>query len=299
MPPENAKRPPTAAEVRAALDEAIVELTRDGSVFRGVARYGRALAGPPRRLHGGLHAYGRVLQLLGAIEGHSAHLPIAFRMRLDKAIPLEEDVPFEGTFEQSERGFSFRSRFDSTDRLEASAENALPFTPDDAAPWRQLVEADAGPPLRTIQVRDSFPVHVRETYCEIPVDEEFRAREDNELMGVMDLEGRADAVFACVALDWIGAIGMGVSWRCRLYTTAIELRLADAPPLGEALRVLVDRTREEPEPGATAIEFQGAALPPTSLPVAMVNADATRIYGEGRITLCPVPGQVATFPSRG
>jgi hypothetical protein len=104
----SARTVPTREALRSALDVCIGHgaplAANEQGAFRGDAFFGEALAGPPGRLHGGLHAYARVLSILRALRGPSAltqAFPLELDMRLERALPLETALTFEGTYTES------------------------------------------------------------------------------------------------------------------------------------------------------------------------------------------------------
>ena len=126
------------------------------------------------------------------------------------------------------------------------------------------------------------------------LSEEFFAIPGNELSSALRPDGALDAVFTCIALDWLGAIGMGVVWQAKLYTTRMTLHLdVDVLPRDTPLRVMVDCTRPavDPEEALSPVMLRGELATATSLPVALLSQDLSRAYATGRVTLLPVAGQ--------
>jgi hypothetical protein len=123
---------------------------------------------------------------------------------------------------------------------------------------------------------------------------EFFAIPGNELSSALRPDGTLDAAFTCIALDWLGAIGMGVVWQAKLYTTRMTLHLdVDVLPRDTPLRVMVDCTRPaiDPEEALSPVMLRGELATATSLPVALLSQDLSRAYATGRVTLLPVAGQ--------
>ena len=80
-------RPPSIdrSAVRRDLEQAIVGLSvSEHGAFTGTACFGPSLLGPPGRLHGGLHAYTRLLSVWRALHGS---LPARVRLELKFPIP--------------------------------------------------------------------------------------------------------------------------------------------------------------------------------------------------------------------
>ncbi|MCB9627443.1 MAG: hypothetical protein H6725_08740 [Sandaracinaceae bacterium] len=307
-------RPPTREALRSALHRCItgeggapLRARHDGTLL-GEAFFGAPLAGPPGRLHGGLHAYARVVSVLRALRGEEAlaeAFPLRCSLRLERPLLLETALHFEGTYREDAHGFALTTRFMDTPKLDAHAESAGPLGPDAVAPFRELVERTAHEPSRTLMIRDSFPVMAYTSGCIMTVDEAFLALPRNELAATVRVDGGLDAAFTCVALDWIGAIGMGVRWQARLYTTHLSLHLAvDRIPHEERLLVVVDCTRPEvdPEQPLDPVVLHGEPVRATSLPVALLSGDLQRAYATGRVTLLPLAGQTerlgAPLPAR-
>ncbi|MBK6578061.1 MAG: hypothetical protein IPG17_18055 [Sandaracinaceae bacterium] len=297
----SARTVPTREALRSALDVCIglgAPLTaNEQGAFRGDAFFGEALAGPPGRLHGGLHAYARVLSILRALRGPSAltqAFPLELDMRLERALPLETALTFEGTYTESAGGFALHTRFSDTPKLDAHARSAAPLGRDAAAPFRAVFEQCQSEPARTLSIRGSFPVTAHRSACYLDLTHEFFAIPGNELSSALRPDGTLDAAFTCIALDWLGAIGMGVVWQAKLYTTRMALHLdVDVLPRDTPLRVMVDCTRPaiDPEEALSPVMLRGELATATSLPVALLSQDLSRAYATGRVTLLPVAGQ--------
>ncbi len=294
---------PTRQALRTALDaciggEATSRLTMDEhGAFRGDAYFGEALAGPPGRLHGGLHGYARVVSVLRALRGDAAlagAFPLSLRMRLERALPLATPLTFEGTYRDSGDAFQLTTRFSDTPKLDAEAHSVAPLGDDAVAPFRTLVERFASEPARTLSIRGSFPVTAHRSGCYIDLTDDFFAIPGNELSSALRPDGTRDAAFTCIALDWLGAIGMGVHWQAKLFTTRLVLQLdVDELPAGVPLRVMVDCTRPavDPEEQLSPVVLRGEPVMPTSLPVALLAQDLTRAFAVGRVTMVPLAGQ--------
>lgn len=299
----SARTVPTREDLRTALDACIGghaqrRLTLDDhGAFRGDAFFGEALAGPPGRLHGGLHGYARVISVLRALRGPDAlasAFPLTLRMRIERALPLVTPLTFEGTYRTTGDAYELTTRFSDTPKLDAQAASALPLADEAAAPFRELFARFASEPARTLSIRGSFPVTAHRSGCYIDLDEDFLAIPGNELSSALLPDGSMDAAFTCIALDWLGAIGMGVRWQAKLYTTRLALQLdVDELPAGVPLRVMVDCTRPEvdPEEALSPVVLRGESVMPTSLPVALLAHDLSRAYAVGRVTMVPVAGQ--------
>jgi len=297
----SARTVPTREALRSALDACIghgAPLAADAhGNFRGEAFFGAALAGPPGRLHGGLHAYARVVSILRALRGPQAlaqAFPLQLDMRLERALPLETTLPFEGTYTEHAGGFDLRTRFSDTPKLDAHAKSAAPLGADAALPFRAVFEQCQHEPARTLSIRGSFPVTAHRSACYLDLGDDFFAIPGNELSSAVCLDGGLDAAFTCIALDWLGAIGMGVVWQAKLYTTRMALHLdVDALPRHTPLRVMVDCTRPavDPHEALSPVMLRGELATATSLPVALLSRDLSRAYATGRVTLLPLAGQ--------
>lgn len=299
----SAPTPQSAEAFRRALDASLTGLggapvePDAAGAFSGEAFFGAALAGPPGRLHGGLHAYARIVSVLRALRGQDA-LPSAFplrcALRLERPLMLETVIPFMGTYREDSQGFTLTTRFTDSPKLDASAESTAPLGEADALPFREVLARCVNEPSRTLIIRDSFPVTAHPSACVMTLDEAFLSRPGNELRAALPLDDTLDAAFACIALDWMGAIGMGVRWQARLYTTNLRLQLdVERLPRTEPLLVVVDCTRPEVDAEQTLepVVLRGEPVRATSLPVALLSADHQRIYAAGRVTMLPWAGQ--------
>ncbi|MBK8592955.1 MAG: hypothetical protein IPN77_28375 [Sandaracinaceae bacterium] len=89
--------------------------------------------------------------------------------------------------------------------------------------------------------RGSFPVTAHRSACYLDLTHEFFAIPGNELSSALRPDGTLDAAFTCIVLDWLGAIGMGVVWQAKLYTTRMALHLDRGRAAARTpLRVMVD-----------------------------------------------------------
>lgn len=298
----SARSVPTREDLRTALDacingEAQPRLTVDDQgAFRGSAFFDEALAGPPNRLHGGLHGYARVVSVLRALRGQEAlasAFPLSLRMRIERALPLVTPLTFEGSYRSADAGFTLTTRFSDTPKLDAWAESAQPLSEAAVAPFREICARFASEPARTLSIRGSFPVTAHRSGCYIDLEDDFFAIPGNELSSALLPDGGMDAAFTCIALDWLGAIGMGVRWQAKLFTTRLQIQLdVDRLPR-EPLRVMVDCTRPEvdPEEALSPVDLRGELVMPTSLPVALLSRDLSRAFAVGRVTMVPLAGQ--------
>jgi hypothetical protein len=235
-----------------------------------------------------------VLRALRGTDGLAAAFPLSCELRIERPLMLETPTPFTGTYQADASGFRLTTRFTDSPKLDARAASTAPLTDADVAPFREVLARCATEPSRTLMIRDSFPVTAHASGCVMTLDDAFFARPGNELLAALPLDGSIDAAFACIALDWMGAIGMGVLWQARLYTTHLRLRLnADVLPRDQPLVVVADCTRPEVDPEQTLdpIVLRGEEVRATSLPVALMAADGSRAYATGRVTLVPWAGQ--------
>ncbi len=290
-----------------ALSRIIVDLEEaegpDGEVrARGAMRFGAALRGPPGRLHGGHHAFARTLTILARLRAHegAATFPCALDVNVQRALPLEEAVPYEATYRRSADGaWELTTRLLGTDRLRASA-RSLPSATllDDAERerWRTL-HAESVAEARSLTV---FGVEVRNAPRAIWVEarEPRRTAPASQHAALVDAQGVFGAPFVCTQLDFMGAICRSTVLVHPHFTKHIELRLAAEIIAADThLICLADRTTIEPDAASDTppVEIGGERVGTVRVKVALFDAAFDRTYGTATVTAHPV--DPAKFPA--
>lgn len=280
----------TPGAFRSALDGIVasIEPDGDGSTARGCAIFGPALVGPAGRTHGGAHAFGRTISVLRAL-GEEERFPLRIELDLRKGIGLDEPVVFTAERE----GPVLRTRFSDDGRLDATLSLATAWDADARwAHWQPLLRQTETEEHQEIETRDML-LHVSETLAWFDADPAELKERDHFARALLP-GGRCDLIFACMAMDYIGAVGVGLHTQGRLFTTHImlDLGVSETPPDTRS-RFVVDRTSPRDEPGPRT-EVDGVPTPPLSLAVAWVDAAHSTLFGEGRITLVPQRGKRVT-----
>ena len=276
-----------------AYDEA--EEPGGGVRAHGSMRFGAALEGPPGRLHGGHHAFVRTFPIVERITQHerARTFPCAVDVVLEQGLNLEEDVPFDATYRTNEGGmWELVTRFKGTDRLVARAHSIdqEPLLDERGlAHWQSLYE-EAGSGDEHFDMF-GFTVHLSKHLVWLEVRDPVNTLPDSQHAALVDPDGNLGAVFVSTQLDTVGATARGVVMRHPHFTKHIEIRFATGRIPQEAhLICMADRTRLEdvPDSGSEPVEIKGAAYGTARSPVALVDADFTRAYATGWVTVHPV-----------
>ena len=120
---------------RDALDNLMVHFNQDAGAddtvtLQGQMRFGKALEGPPGRLHGGYHAHVRTLPILERCSLHdpAQTYPCALDVDIRQALALDDDVAFDASYTRRDSGWELQTRFSGTERLRATV-RSLPAGP--------------------------------------------------------------------------------------------------------------------------------------------------------------------------
>jgi hypothetical protein len=261
---------------------------------RGSMRFGAALEGPPGRLHGGHHAFVRTLPIVERITAHehARTFPCSVDVVLEQGLKLEEEVPFEATYRTSDEGWELVTRFLATDRLVARA-HSIPDVPllsaTELARWRVLYE-EAQPGNEHFDMF-GFSVHLSDELVWLEVHDPVNTLPESQHAALVDSEGNFGAVFISTQLDTVGATARGVVMRHPHFTKHIEIDFATGQiPQGVHLVCMADRTRleEVPDSGSAPVDIKGKQYGTARTPVALVDAEFTRAYATGWVTVHPV-----------
>ncbi len=267
--------------------------TADRTAFRGSILAPATLAGPPARLHGGLHAAVRLLLPLERLVGdRAAETPVAMEVRMRRGIPLLEEVSIEGSIESSADGaIVLRTRVDGTDRLDAELRAPADDTSREVlARFRGLVDEDrrAGEPT-TVRGNGNLEVSVGARLVSLRVDEAFASRSEIHHVRFFGPNQTVDPTFTSVALDVIGAYALGTTLETRLFTTHLSLTVGGSAPLTSGgFLVLGDRRPTEvPNSTIPKVEVRGEAVGEQRVEVLLADATLERAFGYGFVSLVP------------
>jgi hypothetical protein len=260
----------------------------------GSMRFGRALEGPPGRLHGGHHAFVRTLPIVERItrHEHARTFPCAVDVVLEQGLQLDEEVPFEATYRTRDGGWELVTRFEGTDRLVAKAhaiDDAPLLDERELAYWQSLYE-EAKPGDDHFDMF-GFTVHLAEKLVWLEVRDPIHTLPESQHAALVDPDGNLGAVFVSTQLDTVGATARGVVMRHPHFTKHIEIRFATGCiPQETHLICMADRTRLEAvtDSGSAPVEIKGKAYGTARSPVALVDAGFTRAYATGWVTVHPV-----------
>lgn len=277
----------TRGVVDRALAKAITHLDArehcDVTLFDGTARFDPVLVGPPGRLHGGLHLAARTFAVLAALDpkGGTPRRAMHLDVALGKAIPLDEDVTFDGALVRSGEDLSLETRFLGSGRLTATA-RALPTfaMPSDYGDGLEEALRDAARTQRIFGV--PFRVTERVVYVELGTDCHV---EGFDFTRYLLPDGGLGATWLCAALDTIAAVGLGLAWDTHLFTTRAVIETSPLPFAHDTALVAITRLdRARPVEGSPIpkVVVRGEALGTTRLPVVLARrADLSPLaYGE-------------------
>lgn len=284
---------------RDALDELIVDLhertTDDGaSALRGTMRFGKALEGPPGRLHGGFHAHVRTLPILARVSDHdpARTFPCALDVDIRQALSLEQEVPFDATYRSSLAGWELTTRFDGSERLRATL-RSLPdqplLTPDELARYKALYEASLPPEGQFRMFGVSVSLGAKLVF--VQGQDPRSTAPGSQLADLTDEHGAFGPALIAAQLDAVGAVAQGTRMRHPHFTKRIELAYASAsvPPETEFV-FLSDRTSIEENTDSTTreVEINGRRWGTARIRVALVDARFTQAFAVGHVTVHPV-----------
>lgn len=274
----------TAEDVRRDLSTAIQSLSiQEDGTFSGSALFGPALVGPPGRLHGGLHAYVRTLQLLDAVlPGVSG--PKHLRLDLLKALRLEREAPFSGTAAGGE-DWRLTSRFLNNERLCAEIQRGTHAPEAVLEHFAALRDADGTP--MSFMAAESVPVKAGSTLVSMAAERPALLDHGDPINRFLQPDGSADAVWMCGALDFLAAVVQGFGWHRHVLTVRIELTLA-AERLEGPVLVLGDRqTRPDPRVSLAPVQIGDALKGPHAVSVLLTDPELSEAYAWGEVTLQP------------
>ena len=258
---------------------------------RGVMRFGAALEGPPGRLHGGHHAFVRTLPIVERVTAHEhvRTFPCSVDVTLQRALELEEAIPFEATYRSDGTSWQLSTRFQGTDRLVAHA-RSIPEGPlmdaDELARWRRLYEASS--PSDDHFEMFGIPIYLAPELVWLESRDPARTLPESQLAALVEPGDMLGPAFVSTQLDAVGATARGSIMRHPHFTKHIEIRFAVAQiPAETHLLCLADRSRLEGLESAP-VQIKGRTYGTARVPVALVDAAFARVYAMGTVTVHPV-----------
>lgn len=290
--PEIERRLRIRKEIEDSIESLEIEETADGAqTFRGVARFGPSLVGPPGRLHGGLHAYARLFRPLAAMPAHdpASTFPCRATLSLGRAIYLEEPVPFEGRYTRDAEGYRLEIRHGEGDRLVGTLRSTA-IEGDPLAPFRDpYARARTRPPLAEVQAQYDQQARIDEELVLLRVDPAAR-RELRSVSQVVAPDNSVDAMFHCVQLDVVGAVVAGWQLQGHCYTVALDLTIVRERAEPDADLVVMGHrtTRPDPDSPFRPVEVRGELVGPIVVDVALADAALETLYAFGTVTMLPV-----------
>jgi len=286
-----------------ALSRLIIEFDEadqsEGEVrAHGLMRFGKALEGPPGRLHGGHHAFVRTLPILERVTAHEhvRTFPCSVDVSMQRGLRLDEAIPFEASYRSEGGSWQLSTRFEGTDRLVAHA-HSIPDVPlMDAAElerWRGLY-------VESSPSDDSFDmfgvaIHLSPKLVWVESRDPLRTLPESQHAALVEPGGTLGPAFVSTQIDTVGASARGAIMRHPHFTKHIEIQFATGHiPAETHLLCLADRTRiEEDATSETApVEIHGQVYGTAQVPVALVDAAFEQVFALGRVTVHPVdPGK--------
>lgn len=266
-----------AGALRRDLQQAIQEiaLAPDGS-FTGVARFGPALVGPPGRLHGGLHAYARLVSVWQALQGE---LPGPVRLKLDILHPLrlDERCAFTGRMD----GNRLETNFLGHPGLSASAVPASAEPPGLRARFAALLEQDE--PRSTLMAAGTVHTHIGSHLVKMQASSPAVLDDGDAVARFLPPGEPADTVWICGALDLLGAVVQGFGWRSHVFTVRMDLTVRSAVVSGPVVLLGDRETREDVAVSLPPLAGRG----PRTVSVLLADPELQDIHAWGEITLYP------------
>ncbi len=260
----------------------------------GLMSFGKALEGPPGRLHGGHHALVRTLPILERItrHEHARTFPCTLDVSVQQSLPLEETVPFEATYRAEGDSWELTTRLQGSDRLLASA-SSIPDEPlldrSELLRLKTLYE-ESRPPLRQFGIF-GMKVHVAEKIVWMETHDPKRTLPESQHAALVDATGSLGPAFFVTQLDLIGASARAACVRHPHFTKHIELSFAvPSVPASAHLLCIGDRTTIEDDAtsASAAVEIKGERYGTAHVRVALVDASFERAYATGSVTVHPV-----------
>lgn len=286
------------------VDESLVSMTEHGHGLNGLHNYSGtmkfahpALMGPPGRLQGGLHCVARIFPILRRIERHEHNrtFPCRIYVRLEKGLPLNEEVPFTASYHQTDRGhWWMTSRFSGTDKLDAGAWSVADTSllhPEKWESWRERFQKVSADPGRRIQkvMTTEYESSGDLFWCRITPEQ---MQTPAAMLRVFETgDGQYSAAFICYYLDVIGALAKATEGFHPQFTTQVSLEIAqERIPATEPLIVIADKSTRQPARHSRAkpLEMGGELHGTTLIQTLLASGDFKRIYAHGWVAAHPM-----------
>jgi hypothetical protein len=282
-----------------ALSRLIIEFDEadqaEGEVrAHGLMRFGKALEGPPGRLHGGHHAFVRTLPIVERMTAHEHDrtFPCSVDVTMQRGLQLEEAIPFEASYRSTGGSWQLTTRFEGTDRLVAHV-HSIPDVPlinaAELDRWRALY-AEAAPGDDSFEMF-GITIHLSPKLVWLESRDPLRTLPESQHAALVEPGGTLGPAFISTQIDTVGATARGAVMRHPHFTKHIEIQFATGHiPAETHLLCLADRTRlEEDVTSETApVEIKGQVYGTAYVPVALVDAAFEQVFATGRVTVHPV-----------
>lgn len=266
-----------AGALRSDLQQAIQEIVPapDGA-FTGAACFGPALVGPPGRLHGGLHAYARLVSVWQALRGS---LPGPVRLQLDILHPLRlgERCPFTGRLD----GDRLETRFLAHPGLGAVLTPGVSVPPARLARFAALLEADR--PQSTLMAAGTVETHIGSHLVRMQAGSPAGLDGGDAVARFLPLDGPADMVWSCGTLDLLAAVVQGFGWRSHVFTVRMDLTVLSAEVSGPVVLLGDRETRIDAAVSLPPL----AGRPARAVSVLMADPGLRSVHAWGEVTLYP------------
>jgi hypothetical protein len=284
---------------RDALDNLMVTCAEDAGADGAVAlhgqmRFGKALEGPPGRLHGGYHAHVRTLPILARCGPHdpAQTFPCALDVDIRQALALEQDVPFDARYTRSESGWELRTRFNGSDRLRATV-RSLPagplLSPAELEHYRALYEASL--PAEGQFKMFGVTVQLGAQVVFVEGRDPLRTQPGSQLADLCDAQGAFGPALIAAQLDAVGAVAQGTRMRHPHFTKRIELAYAAAKvPADTGFVFVADRSSIVEDTASTTkpVDIKGQTWGTVRVRVALFDGAFTHAFAVGHVTVHPV-----------
>jgi len=277
--------PVDPADLRRDLSGALHTFSAEADgTLSGVCAFGQTLVGPPGRLHGGLHAYARLLPVLDALPQPPQAPPVRLRLSLLKALPLDQDCAFTGRYRAGD-DWRLETRFLDTDRLSAVAEPAGPV-PEGLLERFAALRGDDEHQFE-ILTAGTVPMQVGSRLVSVGAAYPAGLDTGSAMNRFLAPGGAGDAPWVCCVLDLLAAVVQGVAWRSHVLTVKIDITLATAAVEGPVLLLGDRRSRPDGTVSLRPLVVDGEARGPMVVSVLLTEPGLQRAYAWGEITLHP------------
>lgn len=260
----------------------------------GLMRFGKALEGPPGRLHGGHHAFVRTLPIVERVTAHeqARTFPCSVDVSMQKGLRLEEAIPFEASYRSDGESWQLSTRFGGSDRLIAHA-HSIPdaplMNPGELDHWRALY-SETSPSDDSFEMF-GFTIHLSKKVVWLESRDPLRTLPESQHAALVEPGGTLGPVFVSTQLDTVGATARGALMRHPHFTKRLEIRFATRHiPSETHLLCLADRTRVEEDASSETppVEIKGQLFGTARVPVVLLDTAFERVFATGTVTAHPV-----------